>query len=85
MFAKVPLGLVVAQLKRKGRNIWAEAKSQQSVLVDSKNTECRRRRQRGRGGSREGPDTRKIEPGHRGPHGLEELLIDFVLPEVGGH
>lgn len=58
---------------------------EQSVLVDSKDTECCRRRERGRGGSGEGPDTKETEPGHRGPHRLEELLIDFVLPEVGSH
>ena len=52
------------------------------MLVDSEDTECCRR-ERGRGGSREGPDTKKTEPGHHSLHSLEELLIDFVLPEVG--
>lgn len=54
-------------------------------MVDSEDTECCRRRERGRGGSREGPDTKETEPGHHSPHRLEELLIDFVLPEVGSH
>ena len=57
----------------------------QSVLVDSEDTECYRRREWERGGSREGPDTKKMEPGHCGLHRLEELLVDFVLPEVGSH
>lgn len=53
--------------------------------MDSEDTECYRRREWERGGSREGPDTKKMEPGHCGLHRLEELLVDFVLPEVGSH
>lgn len=33
LFANVPFGSVVAQLKRKGRNTWAEARSQRAECV----------------------------------------------------
>lgn len=86
LFAKVPFGSVVAQLKRKGRNTWAEARSQRAECVGGfRGHRVLQEERAGTWGSREGPDTKETEPGHHSPHRLEELLIDFVLPEVGSH
>ena len=52
-------------------------------MVDSEDTECCRRRERGRGGSREGPDTKETEPSETDPGVKSGEMIKYPCSRKG--